>query len=96
MTQILDENTSINTENNIKIVNNQLWFSVSEAAKLGGVNTKTIRRAIQSNKISYKIKGNRYSINLASLIQFLHTNKKLTNKFNDYGIGQYVEKWFIK
>lgn len=70
-----------------------LWFSVSESAKLGGVQTKTIRRAIQANDVKYKIKGNRYFINFASLIKYMQSKTKLKNKFNDYGIGQYVDTW---
>jgi hypothetical protein len=70
-----------------------VWLSVSEAAKIGGVTTKTIRRALQSNRIKYKIIKNRYLIDLASIIIFLQTKTKLKNKLNQYGIGQYIEKW---
>lgn len=70
-----------------------IWLSVSEAARIGGVQTKTIRRAIQYNKIKYKIIGNRYSIDLFSLIIFLQTKTKLKNKLNQLGLGQYVDKW---
>ena len=76
-----------------KSIKNPLWLSVSEAAKLGGVQTKTIRRAIKSNNLRYKVVGNRYSINLESLIAFSYTKKKLKNKLNEYGLGQYIEKW---
>ena len=70
---------------------NPLWLSVSEAAKLGGVQTKTIRRAIQSNSIKYKVIKNRYFIELASVTEYLHRNTKLKNKFYNYGIGQYFK-----
>ena len=72
---------------------NPLWLSVSEAAKIGGVQTKTIRRAIQFNNVKYKIIGNRYLIDLISLLNFLHSKTKLKNKINQFGIGQYVDKW---
>jgi len=75
------------------IITNPIWLSVSEAAKIGGVQTKTIRRAIQSKTIRYKIIGNRYLIEISSVINFLHTTKKLKNKLNEHGIGQYIEKW---
>ncbi|MDD5071895.1 MAG: helix-turn-helix domain-containing protein [Patescibacteria group bacterium] len=78
------------TEKNIK---NPLWLSVSEAAKLGGVQTKTIRRAIKSGHLRYKIIGNRYLINLESLIAFSYSKRKLMNKLNEHGLGQYIEKW---
>lgn len=84
--------------NEIKsIINNEIknpvWLSVSEAAKIGGVQTKTIRRAIQYNNVKYKIIGNRYLIDLSSLVTFLHTKTKLKNKLNQFGLGQYVDKW---
>ncbi len=70
-----------------------IWLSISEAAKLGGVNTKTIRRAIQSEKIKYKIYKNRYLIGMRSLIVYLNSNTKLKNKLNFNGIGQYIKGW---
>jgi len=71
-------------------IKNPLWLAVSEAAKLGGVQTKTIRRAIKSNHLRYKVIGNRYLINLESLIDFSYSNRKLKNKLNEYGLGQYI------
>lgn len=85
------------SENNEKFLNysviSPLWLSMSEAAKLGGVQTKTVRRAIKSNSVKFKVKNNRYLIDLASLIVYLHIKTKLKNKFNQLGLGQYVEKW---
>jgi len=85
------------SKNNEKVLSipriNPVLLSVSEAAKIGGVNDKTIRRAIQAKKINYKIANNRYQIDLASLIKYLYTSTKLKNKLNAYGIGQYIEKW---
>ncbi len=74
-------------------ISKPIWLSVSEAAKLGGVQDKTIRRAIQSKTITYKVVNNRYAIELASLIKFLYSRTKLKNKLNYYGIGQYINKW---
>jgi hypothetical protein len=70
-----------------------LWVSVSEAAKFGGVTTKTIRRALQDQKIKFKIVQNRYHLDLRSTIKFLYTSKKLENKLKTQGIGQYIVKW---
>lgn len=72
---------------------NPLWLSVSEAAKFGGVKTKTIRRAIQGGILRYKIVKNRYLIDFSSVIHFLMEKTKLKNKLNQHGIGQYIEKW---
>ncbi len=70
-----------------------LWISVSEAAKFGGVQSKTIRRAIEANLLAFKVVGNRYQINLKSLIDFLFKSTKLKNKFIKNGLGQYVQIW---
>ena len=78
-----------------KDVLNPIWISVSQAANIGGVKNKTVRRAIQANKIKYIIVKNRYQIDLASFIIYLHTKTKLKNKLNQYGIGQYINKWRV-
>ncbi len=70
-----------------------LWLSISESAKVGGITNKTIRRAIHSKKLKYKIINDRYFINLSSVIIFVHSNAKLRNKFYSYGFGQYISKW---
>jgi hypothetical protein len=77
----------------IKNITNPLWVSVSEAAKLGGVQNKTIRRALQAKILRYKIIKNRYLIDLSSVIHFLLNKTKLKNKLNQHGIGQYIDKW---
>ena len=80
----------------IKEISYPIWISVSEAAQLGGVNTKTIRRAIKSEtQLKYKIVKNRYQIEFSSLLFFLNQNTKLKNKLRDFGLGQYVAEWKI-
>ena len=74
-------------------VKSPVWLSVSEAAKIGGVQTKTIRRAIQDNQVKYKIIGNRYLIDFSTLLNYLRAKTKLKNKLNQFGLGQYVDKW---
>lgn len=82
------------TDLTIKEVKSPIWLSVSEAAGLGGVQDKTIRRAIKSgSSLRYKIVKNRYQIELGSLLTFLHKNTKLKNKLADFGLGQYVQEW---
>jgi hypothetical protein len=77
-----------------KEVKYPIWVSVSEAADLGGVQGKTIRRAIKSDpNLRYKIVKNRYHIELGSLLIFLHKNTKLKNKLKEFGLGQYVSEW---
>ncbi len=72
---------------------NHLWLTMSESAKVGGINNKTVRRAVQAQSVRYKVVGNRYFIELTSLIKYLFSKKKLINKFSQYGLGQYVDKW---
>ncbi len=85
-----------NQQKNILItedIKHPLWISVSEAAKLGGIQTKTVRRAIKSNLVKYKIIGNRYLLDFKSLIVYLYAKTKLKNKFTKLGLGQYIKEW---
>jgi hypothetical protein len=67
-----------------------LWFSVSSAAKIGGIDQKTIRRALKNGAgLKYKIIKDRYRIELGSLLAWLDKNTKLRNKFQKKGLGQY-------
>jgi len=72
---------------------NPVWLSLSEASNIGGLSKKTIRRAVELKLIKYKIVKERYVIEFASLILFIHSKKKLKNKFNQSGIGQYIKDW---
>ena len=71
-------------------IKNPIWLSISVSAQLAGLNSKTIRRAIQSNDLEYKIIENRYLIDLQALLSYLHSKKRLKNKFNEFGLGQYM------
>jgi hypothetical protein len=74
-----------------KEITTPLWFSVSSSAKIGGVDPKTIRRALKSDSgLKYKIIKDRYKIELGSLLIFLNKNTKLKNKLNKNGLGQYL------
>ncbi len=70
--------------------------SISEAARLFGVNAQTIRRAIKTQEITYVVVAGRYKINFESLVKWSQTKTTVKNKSNNYGIGQYVDKWKIK
>ncbi len=69
--------------------------SISEAARLFGVNGQTIRRAIKNQEITYVVVGGRYKINFESLIKWSQRKTTVRNKSNEHGIGQYIEKWKI-
>lgn len=70
--------------------------SISEAAKLFGLNQQTIRRAIANQELTYIVVGGRYKVNFESLVRWSQTKTSLLNKSNKHGIGQYVDKWKIK
>ena len=70
--------------------------SVSEAARLFGIDTKTIRRALANNELRYVVVRGRYRINFESLLKWSQSRIKLSNKLEGKGIGQYVDKWKIK
>lgn len=75
---------------------NVVRLSVSEAAKLFGVSTRTIRRAIAKQEISYIVVQGRYKINFESLLKWSQSSTTVRNKRDKAGIGQFVEKWRIK
>lgn len=70
--------------------------SVSEAARLFGVTTKTIRRAIKDEQLKYIVVQGRYKINFESLLEWSQKKVTTKNKLSQAGIGQYVDKWRIK
>ncbi len=69
--------------------------SISEAARLFGVNPQTIRRAIKDHEITYVVVAGRYKINFESLVKWSQRKTTVRNKSNQKGIGQYVDQWKI-
>lgn len=70
--------------------------SISEAARLFGVNAQTIRRAISAQEITYVVVGGRYKLNFESLVKWSQRRTTTKNKLAKKGIGQFVEQWKIK
>lgn len=70
--------------------------SISEAARLFGVNAQTIRRAIAAQEVTYIIVSGRYKLNFESLVKWSQKHTTLKNKLENKGIGQFVEHWKIK
>lgn len=70
-------------------------ISISEAARLFGVNAQTIRRAIKDREITYIVVAGRYKLNFESLIRWSQSKTTVKNKSNTRGIGQYVDQWKI-
>ncbi len=86
-----EKNISKTKEKTLHKKDRDIFLSVSESAKLIGVDPKTIRRAIKSRKIKYKVNNNRYAIKFPSLLNFARSSTKLKNKFYIYGIGKYLK-----
>jgi excisionase family DNA binding protein len=70
--------------------------SVSEAARLFGVDTATIRRAIKNQEVRYVVVQKRYKITFESLVAWSQGKTTVKNKMNRRGIGQFVDTWKIK
>ena len=75
---------------------NVIRLSVTEAARLFGVETKTIRRAIKANQVKYIVVQGRYKINFTSLLEWSKGKTTTKNKLAQRGLGQYVDKWKIR
>ena len=60
--------------------------SISEAARLFGVNPQTIRRAIQAQEITYVVVAGRYKINFESLVRWSQKKVTVKNKSEKFGI----------
>lgn len=77
------------------MTDNVIRVSVSEAARLFGLSTKTVRLAIKNQEIKYIVVSGRYKINFASLVTWSQKSARRANLLNRDGIGQYVEQWKI-
>jgi len=70
--------------------------SISEAARLFGVNAQTIRRAIKDQEVTYVVVGGRYKLHFENLVKWSQRRTTIKNKLAKKGIGQFVERWKIK
>ena len=70
--------------------------SISEAAKLFGVNAQTIRRAITAKEVIYIVVAGRYKLNFESLVKWSQRHTTIKNKLEKKGIGQFIGHWKIK
>jgi excisionase family DNA binding protein len=71
-------------------------LSISEAAKLFGTSTQTIRRAVSDQLVNYVVVQNRYKISFESLVKWSQSSARIKNKSNTQGIGQFVTQWRVK
>ena len=70
--------------------------TVSEAARLFGVNPRTIRRAITSGELRYVVVQDRYKIHFGSLVSWSQRKATVQHKRDSRGIGQWVDAWKMK
>ena len=68
-------------------------LTVTESAKLSGLSTRTIRRALTLNLLTHKVVKGRYSITLDSLLAYTKSSPTLAKKLEQNGIGYYVKEW---
>lgn len=71
-------------------------LSITEAARLFGLDPQTIRRAIKRQEIVYAVVRGRYQLNFESLLKWSQHRTTIRHKLAKKGIGQYVDKWRIK
>ena len=74
----------------------QVRVSVSEAARLFGVNPRTIRRAITGGSLRYIVVRNRYKIAFPSLVEWSQSQPLIKYKRDRAGIGQWIDQWKIR
>jgi excisionase family DNA binding protein len=70
-------------------------LSVSEAAKMFGISQRTVRRALQTEEITYVVVQGRYKINFESLLRWSQRTTTVRNKRDRLGVGQFVGQWKI-
>ena len=76
--------------------NKQIRLTISQAANLFGVSSKTIRRAISNQEIRYIVVRGVYKVLFESVLKWSQDRIKIKNKLSSHGIGQFVDKWKIK
>ena len=70
--------------------------SISEAARLFGVNPRTIRRAITAGELRYVVVQGRYKLHFGSLVSWSQRTVTARHKRDAQGIGQWVDQWKIR
>lgn len=75
---------------------NLIRLSIAEAAKVFGIDQKTIRRAVHEGNVVYVVVRGRYRITFESLLKWSQQRPTVRNKLASQGIGQYVGQWKIR
>ena len=75
---------------------NLIRVSVSEASRLFGISSRTIRRAITEGELTYVVVRGRYKLSFESLVKWSQVRPTVKNKLAKDGIGQFVQQWKIR
>ena len=75
---------------------NIIRVSISEASRLFGIATRTVRRAVANGEVTYVVVRGRYKLNFESLVKWSQERPKIRNKLAREGIGQFVDQWKIR
>ena len=75
---------------------NLIRVSVSEASRLFGISSRTIRRAIAEGELTYVVVRGRYKLSFESLVKWSQVRPTVKNKLAKNGIGQFVQQWKIR
>jgi len=71
-------------------------ISVSEASRLFGLSTKTVRQAIKLGQVTYVVVRSRYKLNFESVLAWSQASTRRRNLSDRSGLGQYVDKWKVR
>ncbi|MDD4606713.1 MAG: excisionase family DNA-binding protein [Patescibacteria group bacterium] len=72
-----------------------LRISISEASRLFGVSTTTIRQAIKNQEIRYVVVRGRYKLNFQSVLEWSQNSTRRRNQRDQQGLGAFVDQWKI-
>lgn len=75
---------------------NPIRISVTEASRLFGVSSKTIRQALHEGAITYVVVRGRYRLSFESVLAWSQASTRRRNLLAQDGLGQYVDQWRIR
>jgi len=76
-------------------MSNPIYVSPSLASKLTGISERSMRRAIKNKELPATIIKARYQIDFYDLLLWSEKLPNRKTKRDEFGLGQYVEKWKI-
>jgi len=71
-------------------------ISITEASRLFGLSTKTIRQAIHRGEINYVVVRGRYKLSFESVLAWSQSSTRRRHSLERDGVGKFVEQWKIR